>query len=171
MEIKDIKIKFEGGYPEPENVVEDKQAVAVLKNLLSSNRGEIAGVLQYVFQSSVADKTNQEIGKLFEEIAVVEMMHTELLMHDINSFGGVAKFEDSYGNIFTGNYINYSLKLTEMLEHNIKAEQHAIEDYELAIKMVKNESLKQQFQRIIEDEKLHLNAFKIVRDTVQFMSI
>ncbi len=171
MEIKDLKIKAEKLYPELENVVEDRQAVTVLKNLLSSNRGEMAGVLQYIFQSVEANKTNQEIGNLFEEISVVEMLHTNLLMNAITEFGGVAKFEDAYGNIFNGNYINYSLKLKEMLEHNIKAEQQAIEDYLSAIKTVKNESLKQLFERIIEDEKLHLDAFKTVRDTVQFMSI
>ncbi len=171
MGIKEILVKEGKPYPELENVVEDKHTIGVLKNLLSSKNGELTGVLQYIFQAVEADKTNEEIGKLFEEIAVVEMLHTDLLMNAITEFGGVPKYEDSYGNVFNGNYVNYSLKLKEMLEHNIKAETQTIEDYLVGIKSVKNESLKRLFERIVEDEKLHLEAFKILRDTVQFMSV
>ena len=65
----------------------------------------------------------------------------------------------------------YIVKLKDMLDNNIKAENIAIESYKLAITRVKNQSLKDLFMRIIEDEMRHVEIFKRIRDNVQFMSI
>ena len=46
-----------------------------------------------------------------------------------------------------------------------------IENYNMAISKVKNQSLKDLFKRIVEDEQRHLEIFKRIRDNVEFMSI
>ena len=99
------------------------------------------------------------------------MIHMDLLMHAVTDFGGVPKYEDSQGNYFSTNCINYTTKLKEMLDHNIRAENMAINNYREAIKRVKNESLKNLFSRIIEDEEQHIKAFQQIRDNVRFLSI
>ena len=58
-----------------------------------------------------------------------------------------------------------------MLENNIRAESVAIENYNMAKDKVKNQSLKDLFARIIEDEERHIEIFKRIRDNVQFMSV
>ena len=171
MNFNDVEVRINKPYPEIENAEDDMETVAILKNLASSRMGELAGVLQYIYQSVIADKTHEEIAGIFEEIGVVEMMHLDMLMHAISDFGGIPKYEDAQGNFFNTANLNYGVKLKDMLDNNIKAENIAIESYKMAITRVKNQSLKDLFMRIIEDEMRHVEIFKRIRDNVQFMSI
>ena len=132
--------------------------------------GELGGILTYIFQSNIADISEPELGELFEEIAITEMVHLNLIMHAITMFGGTPKYETEAGYFNTAN-LNYSTKLKDMLEHNIADESHAIAAYTEAVRRVDNESLKALFNRIILDEQLHLETFKKLKDSVQFLSI
>ena len=170
MDLSNYQIKINESYPKIEDAQPDITTVNILKSLAFSRTGELNGVLTYVYQSNIADKTDSDLGELFEEISITEMMHLNMLMHAISAFGGIPKYE-SDGAYFNASCINYTTKLKEMLENNIKAEQGAIYDYGEAIKRVKNESLKALFARIIKDEELHLNTFKKLKDTVQFLSV
>lgn len=171
MELGNIKVRLDKPYPKIVNTTNDQMTVNILKNLAGSRTSELTAVLQYIYQSVIADKSADEIGAIFEEIGIVEMTHLDLLMHAITDFGGTPKYEDSQGNQFNSNYINYTVKLKEMLNNNILAEQRAIEQYNEAIKRVKNESLKELFRRIIQDEELHIKVFKYLKDSVEFLSI
>lgn len=171
MNLDEIQVRAESPYPKIYGATEDNMTVAILKNLTSSRTGELSGILQYTFQSVIAEKTNEDIASIFEEIAIVEMMHLNLLSHAITEFGGVPRFEDSQGSAYTTNNVNYTTKLKDMLEYNIRLETKSIESYNEAIAKLKNESLKALISRIIEDEEKHLNAFKHMRDSVQFLSV
>ena len=171
MDFRDVEVRVNKPYPEIIGAQEDSQTVSILKNLVFSRVGELAGVLTYIYQSVIAEKIKKEIAGIFEEIGIVEMMHQDMLMHAIVDFGGNPRYEDSQGNYFNTANLNYSMKLREMLDNNIRAETVAIENYNMAITRVKNQSLKDLFERIIEDEKRHLEIFKRIRDTVEFMSI
>ena len=171
MNFEDLEVKINKPYPEIVNAQDDKFTVAILKNLASSRMGELNGVLQYIYQSVVADKVMEDVASVFEEIGIVEMMHLDMLMHAIVDFGGVPKYEDGQGNIFNVSNINYSIKLKDMLENNILEEKQAIEAYRQAISKIKNQSLKKLLERIIEDEQRHLDIFKKIRDNVKFLSI
>lgn len=171
MEFLDVELRVNKPYPQIENATDDAQAVAVLKDLANGRDGELTGILTYIFQSTIADKTNADIGEIFEEIAIVEMHHLGLLMHAICSFGGTPKYETSNGAPFNVGGVNYAPKLKDMLEADIREEQTAIANYTQAIKMVKNESLKDLFARIILDEQAHIDALKQIRAQVQFLSV
>ena len=171
MNFNDIDIKINKPYPEIVDAKENRETVAILKNLASSRAGEMTAVLQYIYQSVIADKTTEEIASIFEEIGVVEMMHLDMLMHAITMFGGIPKYEDAQGNYFNTATLNYNMKLKDMLDNNIRGEMMAIENYKDAIRRVDNESLKRLFARIIEDEQRHIEVFKLIRDSVCFLSI
>lgn len=171
MLFEDLEVKIDKPYPEIVDASEDLTTVAVLKNLANGRIGETTAILQYIYQSVIADKTMQDIAEIFEEIGVVEMIHLDMLMHAITLFGGIPKYEDARGNYFNTANLNYNLKLKDMLENNIKAETLAIQSYKDAINTVKNESLKQLFERIIEDENRHIEVFKRIRENVTFLSI
>jgi len=171
MEILNIQIRANNTYPEITNAVNDPRTVMILKDLLSSREGEISGIMQYFYQSRIAKEVDTNIAGLLEEIAIVEMEHMELLMDAIIAFGGTPKYDNSKGQPFSANYINYSTKLKQMLEANIMGEEQAIKDYLNAQRLVENQSLKDLLERIVEDEKLHLNAFRNISNTVEFLSI
>lgn len=171
MNFEDINIKVNKSYPEIVNAEDDISTVMILKNLANGKVGETPASMQYIYQSVIADKTNEDIAKIFEEIGVVEMVHLDMLMHAITMFGGIPKYEDSQNNFFNAANLNYTLKLKDMLDNNIRSESMAIENYRMAINRVTNQSLKDLFARIIEDEMRHIEVFKQIRDRVQFMSV
>ena len=171
MQFEDIEVKESLPYPEIENATEDRETVAILKNLATSKNGELAGILQYIYQSVVSKSFNEEISSIFSEIGIVEMIHLDLLMSAITSFGGVPRYEDAMGNIFNTASINYSIKLKDMLQNNIKDEQIAIMEYARASEKVKNKSLKELLNRIKLDEERHLEIFKRILNNVTFLSI
>jgi len=171
MNFEDVEVKINQPYPEIINAMPDRETVAILKNLATSKSGELGGILQYIYQSVVSNIVNEDISSIFEEIGIVEMMHLEMLMNAIVSFGGTPKYEDAMGNPFNVSNINYSLKLKDMLQTNIKDEQQAIEDYSKSINRVKNESLKSLLERIKLDEERHLQIFNKILNNVTFMSV
>lgn len=171
MNFEDIEVKINQPYPEIVDAKTDPQTVAVLKNLTFSNVGELEAVLTYIYQSVIADKTHRDIADVFEEIGIVEMMHQDMLMHAITAFGGVPRYEDANGTYYTTRSVNYTQKLSEMLNNNIASEELTIKMYSDGINRVTNQSLKDLFARIILDEKRHVEIFKAIRDSVQFLSI
>lgn len=171
MNLEELEVRINKPYPEIVGAEDDMQTVAILKNLTNGRVGEFGAILTYVYQSVVADKTNEEIAKIFEEISVVEMMHMDMLMHAMTDFGGVPKYEDANGNYANTANLNYTMRLMDMLDNNIRAETLAIDNYQMAIERVRNQSLKDLFARIIEDEKRHIEIFKYIKNNVEFMSI
>lgn len=171
MNLEDIEVKVDKPYPEIENATPDRITVNILKNLAFSSASEMVAILTYIYQSVIADKTHQDIADIFEEIAIVEMEHLDMLMHAITAFGGVPRYEDSNGVPFNARIINYTQKLNEMLNNNIAGEELAIKDYMEAINRVTNQSLKDLFARIILDEKRHVEIFRIIKENVHFLSI
>jgi bacterioferritin len=171
MNFEDVVVRSNKPYPEIVGAQSDSRTVCVLKNLATSRVGELGAILQYTYQGVVADKIMQDVAKILEEISIVEMMHLEMLMHAITEFGGIPKYEDCQGLSFNAKYVNYSMKLHEMLNNNILGEKTAINNYQQAINLVENESLKKLFARIIEDEEMHIKVFEKIKNNVEFLSI
>lgn len=171
MDINNLQIRDKQPYPDIIDARNDARTVAILKDLLSGRNGEIAGIMQYFYQSELAKNVEPEIAEILQEIAIVEMGHMELIMEAIIAFGGIPKYETSKNQAFNSTYINYPTKLKEMLDANIAGEQQGINEYLNAVRMVDNVSLKELLNRIVKDEKLHLNTFKTLRNKVQFLSI
>lgn len=171
MNFENIVVKINKPYPEITNAKDDLQTVGILRNLANTRSGELRAVLQYVYQSAVADSVEEEIASIFEEIGINEMMHLDMLMHAITEFGGIPEYNDSQRNAFNSGFVNYTTRLSEMLDNNIQGESLAIENYKQAIMRVENQSLKDLFARIIEDEEQHIKVFKKIRDSVRFLSI
>lgn len=60
--------------------------------------------------------------------------------------------------------IKYNFRnVYSMLEYNIESEKKAIKEYEEAIKHTQNKSIQQLLERIILDEKTHLEIFNRLR--------
>ena len=171
MNLQEIEVRVNKPYPEIVNATMDRETVAILKNLATSKTGELGGILQYIYQAVVSNKIDEDISSIFEEIGIVEMMHLDMLMKAIMDFGGTPRYEDAMGNMFNVAGINYSPKLKDMLENNIKDEQMGIMDYSKAAEKVKNQSLKDLLNRIKLDEELHLEILKKILNNVTFMSV
>ena len=171
MNLKDFKVKLDTPYPEIIDAQKSPKTVAIIKNQMAGNDGELRAILQYFYQSSIAHEIEPEISDILEEISIVEMTHLDLLSLAIVNFGGEPRYENGANQYFSTSQVSYYNKLKEALDANIAGEEKAIYNYQTAITQVENESLKRLFERIIEDEKLHIKIFKDLKDTVKFLSI
>lgn len=168
MKFENIKLRADAPYPELKNCVPNAQCVTILRNLANDRVGEFTAITQYTYQHVVSSKMSEEISKILEEISIVEMHHLELLCSAMMCFGAKPEFKDGKGQWFSANYANYSPRLIDMLRANIKSESQAIYDYTCAADKVNNESLRQLFLRIAEDEKCHLQTFEELYKQVEF---
>ena len=171
MNLSNIVLKQVGEYPQIVGANMDNKTVGVLKDLISARGGELNSVLQYIYQSTIADITDADLGELFEEIAIIDMEHIGLLMHAITDFGGKPTYENSNGVPFNANCVRYLDKLKEMLSLNISETETSIDNYHRAIEMVNNESLKQLLGHIVKNKHLRLDALKQIISTVKFLSV
>ena len=171
MNLDEIKLRTGTPYPEIVDAKACAKCVAVLKNLIAERGGELNSVLQFIYQSTVADSSDADLGELFEEIAITDMEHVGLLMHAIVDFGGDPKYETSNGVAFNANCVRYLTKLKDMLEYNIALIEQAKENYNTATQMVSNVSLKQLLTRIAEDKQKQLEALTYIKNTVKFLSV
>lgn len=145
--------------PYPEVTGEpDPETVALLKEDYAGAGGELTAIAQYVFQTGRCTQDDHFANSILQ-IAMVEMIHLDMLGDVIVTLGGNPSFDDGK-YYWSAHNVNYAADLAGMLRANIKAEQGAIAAYEKHAAETKNASVKALLQRFIVDEKLHLRFFE-----------
>ena len=142
-------------YPEVQGG-RDPRTVALLKDDYAGPKGELTAITQYVFQNGRSE--NDAFANSVLQIAIVEMMHLDMLGDAIVALGGNPSFDDGQTYWCACN-VNYASDLEEMLKANIAAERNAIASYEKHAALTCNESVKALLERIAKDEKLHLRFY------------
>jgi len=143
-------------YPEVKGP-HDPATVALLKDDYAGANGELTGILQYIFQQGRVED-NEAFSNALLQIAIVEMMHLDMLGDAIVALGGNPSFDD--GKFYwDASKVNYATGLKDMLAANIASEETAIASYERHAALTKNESVKALLERIVKDEQLHLRFF------------
>lgn len=148
---------YKSTLPYPEIKVENEN-IEYAKLLMYPYAGMISedtATHLYMYQSFILD---EEISKILENIAIVEMHHLEMLAKTINLLG--IKPEYKSNNIpWTSDYVNYNTNLKDMLKTNIESEKLAIQNYQSLIKVIDDKYIKELLKRIIIDEEIHLKIF------------
>lgn len=164
-------MEYKCNLPYPEVKVEKKniEYAKMLSNAYAGNISEDTAIHLYMYQSIVL---NNEVSDILEKIAVVEMHHLELLAKAIYLLGLDPMYKsytpDKY---FNGQYIRYQKDLNDILEINIISEEIAIDNYEKLVNIIDDKYIKELLNRIILDEKVHLEIFKKLKKTnKQFIS-
>lgn len=148
-----------GDLPTITNITPSARTVHILKNLCYDRFSEMTALTTYLYQDWSWFPFRADFADAMEKIAIVEMTHLDALSNAIVSFGGKPDFSMD-GKFWNAKSVNFNISLQSALNENIRAEEGAIEEYQKAIANVENESLKRLFERIIEDEKLHIVIFK-----------
>lgn len=175
------KINFKKDYyidkPYPDITVKHLpfEVVVILKRIYAGSKSEITSIMQYVYQknifSSVPSLSN--LKEALEEISVKEMQHYEILariMVGANIDPKNCVYIDGNVDIcdfWKSNYVDYTKDIIKMLESDIALEQKAIVEYAELIATTSDENLKQIIERIIEDEKTHIEYFRAVLEAIK----
>lgn len=162
-----MKVKLD--IPYPEVMVEEKNSYYA--DLLSQDYAgmvsESTAAFLYSYQHFNTFKSNEEFSKIIEEIAIVEMKHLEMLGKTIKLLGNDPVYktcEASRGDcmMWSASNIDYSTDLKDMLKTDIKAEETAIKTYEHHKRLINDKYIKRMLDRIIMDEKRHLEIFNSI---------
>ncbi|SMC28023.1 bacterioferritin [Clostridium acidisoli DSM 12555] len=151
---------YRANLPYPEVCVEHKNKfyASLLLDDYASCTSEYTAIAQYVYAHV---KTEDEcIQDVFLGIAIVEMCHLDLLADVIIQLGANPKFYDGCGRFWRGEFVPYGHSTKDRLKLAIESEYAAILQYEKHIQQIKNCDIQRLLERIIMDEKIHVNIFK-----------
>ncbi len=165
---------YESNKPYPKVLVQ-KRNPHYAKLLLVDYAGicsEETAIHEYFYQSLMVD--DKELSKTLMQISKVEMHHLNLIGKAILLLGIKPVFGVLGNNsltTWTSKYVDYSVKIEDMLKIDIRSEKLAIDTYQKHIKEIDDKYIKALLERIIEDEIIHikilysyLKKLKVVND-------
>lgn len=155
--------------PYPKVEIEKKNAyyANILSHVYASNESELSAILQYSYQTFIIK--DEQIAKVIEGIAEVEMHHLNILGKLIHLLGKSPVFADSsyckeiYWN---SDFIYYDTDLPTMMDINIESEKNNIRSYQMLLHVIEDSHIKEILNRILEDEYLHLEIFMKLRNSL-----
>lgn len=146
-------------YPKLMNIRQNQKYANLLYNNYAGGAGELTAVTQYIYEH-IELKKYESFSKILLSIAIEEMHHLDLVGGLIKKLGKKPYFIDKENKNWTAKNIKYHFNnVYDMLMFNIESEKRAIADYNEAIKYTQNKSIKELLERIILDEKTHLEIF------------
>lgn len=158
-----MNVKGNQSYPEPRVECENLYYANLLSEVFAGSVSEETAVHLYFYQHLILEEDYAEISNILEKISIVEMHHLELLGQTIRLLGGNPIFgvnknrEVIYWN---GNNVNYNQNIQDILKIDMDAEKEAIKNYEYALQVIQDKFVQELLERIIEDEKTHLQIFE-----------
>lgn len=110
--------------------------------------GELSAVTQYIYEH-INSKEYVELKKILLTISIQEMKHLNIIGELLVELGGTPYYQNSNNEQWTA-----------------KEENVAIAGYKKAMMYTRDMRLKRIFSRIILDEKIHIEVFSHIRDSI-----
>ena len=146
-------------YPKLMNVRQNIKYADLLYDNFSGINGELTIVLQYTYEK-LEIRYYEGLSKIINSIVEEEIKHMELIGDLIKQLGKKPYYINKEQKEWNTKNIKYYFNnIYDMLSYNIKKEKESILKYEEVIKYTQNKSIKQLIERIILDEKTHLEIF------------
>lgn len=162
-----MKVKLDIPYPEVRVEEKNPYYADLLSQDYAGDVSELTASLLYSYQHFEIFKENEEFSRIIEEISIVEMKHLEMLGKTIKLLGKSPVYktcESSMGDcvMWSSSNVVYDNDLRDMLKTDIKAEKMAIKTYEHHKEIIDDKYIKEVLERIILDEKRHLEIFEML---------
>lgn len=127
---------------------------------------ELSAITQYINNENRLSCEKCQTAKTILEIAMAEMMHLQKLGELIVLLGGNVDFTAKKRNgkrvMWTPEYLTLPEELKKMLLADMEAEKEAIRQYEMHIKMIKDDCVDAVLERIIKDEEYHIMLLRMM---------
>ena len=149
-------------YPKIPKLYPNSGYCKLIYESFGGERGELTAITQYIYEH-MALREYTDISKILQEISIEEMHHLNVLGEILLGLGEKPIYKNSKGEIWSANNVKYkTCDLEEIMRRNIKAEENAIESYRVLVRYTNNLYLRKVYERIILDEKTHLEIFKYI---------
>lgn len=142
-------------------------ARAILSNVGGSN-SEMSAVSLYFYNNLVAC-AHEEIAKTFHDVSVVEMHHLEIFGRLAFQLGADPRLWNQKGShmmYWTPAYNRYPLPIKALLQNALEGEEAAIAKYECQASWICDQNVVENIQRILVDERIHVEIFKSLLETL-----
>ena len=153
-------------FPTTDGICPDAYSLAVISPAYASSAGELNAILQYLYHFFNFEKHGlSDYAETLESIAIAEMLHLKLLGETITALGAqpiYCQYPPTAYNFYSTKFVAYSRDLVNMIEDDIVGERNTISRYAKMLQRLKNEQVKAIVSRILQDEKLHLEALKVI---------
>ena len=148
-------------YPKVPKLYKNSRYCGLVYNAFAGREeGELTATLQYIYEHIYLQK-HSDISRILKEIAIQEMQHLNILGEIIVNLGGKPIYQNSNNEFWNACNVNYKFSnIEEAMKINIRAEEMAIKNYQLLWRYTNNPYLRKVYERIILDEKVHLEIFK-----------
>lgn len=155
-------------YPKLQNVMPNPTYAKKLYDSFAGSMGELSAITQYTYEH-MNMKKEKEISKIMLSISIVEMRHLNLLGELIETLGLPPHFIDTRSIPWNSKYVKYDTdNLIKTMQYNIFSEKEAIKGYQRAIMSTRNISIQRLLNRIILDEKSHIEIFsRIIKEGIR----
>lgn len=143
-----------------------RYAGAMLENL-GGRVSELTAVTRYVYGHFITGEF-PEVGEAFRQISIVEMHHMEIFGALSRQLGAQPRFWAGGGgrmNYWTAGYLSYPQDVGGLLDASIAGERQAIRQYEQQTRWIKDANVVENLNRILEDERMHLEVFLSLRES------
>lgn len=123
---------------------------------------EFTAISQYLYHHFFFKDIDKDLGALLENVAIIEMLHMEILADTIKKLGGDPRIRGSFStcsNFWNGSFVYYGRELCSQLKADIDSEYKAISEYLKHIQLIKDPYIQAILERIILDEKVHIRLF------------
>lgn len=161
--------------PYPPTQVKEKNQVYA--NLLSvdycGSVSELSAITQYINHENRISCEKCPLVKLILGIAMAEMIHLQKLGELMFLLGGsidfTAKYRDRGAKMWTPAYLDTSENIRKMLTADLEAEQAAINQYRMHVKLIQDDYVNAVLARIIQDEEYHIMLLRKASESKNFI--
>ncbi len=121
---------------------------------------ELSAITQYINNENRISGDNCSLAGTILGIAMAEMMHLQKLGELICLLGGkvdyTARFQNGRQKMWTPEYLDIPANIQKMIAADIDAEQGAVSQYKMHIRMINDDDVNAVLARIIKDEEYHI---------------
>lgn len=150
--------------------IQVKERNQVYANLLSidycGSVSEMSAIMQYINSENRLSCEKCEAARTILGIAMAEMIHLQKLGQLICLLGGnidfTAKYRDGKPRMWTPEYVSVSENAGKMIAAGIQSEKAAINQYQMHMKMIKDNNVNAVLARIIKDEEYHIMLLRVL---------
>lgn len=142
-----------------------RYAEAILGNVGSAN-SEMTAV-NFYFYSHLMTAEYPEVAEVFHKLSVVEMHHLEIFGTLARQLGADPRLWCKQGGRrtwWTPGYLHYAQGVVPLLQIAIREEEEAIRKYQEQCRWIGDRNVVENLQRIILDERVHLEIFHCLLD-------
>ncbi|MDE7418292.1 MAG: manganese catalase family protein [Lachnospiraceae bacterium] len=131
---------------------------------------EMSAVMQYINNESRMFSQRCQMGRVILGMAMAEMSHMQILAELISLLGGKICYTSMQSGgqqwMWSPQCLTLPEKISEMLQADLEREMATIEQYNMQIRMIRDEYVNAVLNRIVQDEQYHIMLLRSMMDTV-----